>query len=234
MRRVRVLVPLLAVLLAGIVVSTRFGVGAGAQEATPPPEEEFALPEGLTFEPFGYGTIANLPADQILFQLFRLRLEPGTVFQAGEDDPSLALVYVESGELTATVAGPMTVLRAAGPGTPFPEATEEFAAGEAFTMGAGDSAIFPPEVDAEVRNEGDGPVALLVAETSPAEGAGQGTPAAEGTPAPSRATDRRAAAPDVALRGQPREPPLAGGPSHVQPSAFQERGHPAIVRRVRV
>ena len=168
----RFLAPIAAValVLVGLLAAGRLAPLALAQEGTPTAEEEFELPEGLTFEPLASGTTTNLPAARIDFELFRLRLEPGVAFQAGEDDPSLALVYVEAGALTAVVAGPMTVLRAAGPGTPFPEATEAVPAGEEFTLGEGDSALFPPGVDAEVRNDGSEPVMLLVAETSPAAG----------------------------------------------------------------
>lgn len=178
MRRSHLLVFLVMVMsLALIAVPVQ---RIGAQDATPAAEEAFELPEGLTFEPLAHGTTENLPAARIDFELFRLRFEPGVVFQAGEDDPSLALVYVEAGALTAVVAGPMTVLRAAESGTPFPE-TEEVPAGEAFTLQAGDSALFPPNVNAEVRNDEAEPVVLLVAETSPATSGGED---GAGTPAP--------------------------------------------------
>ncbi len=49
-------------------------------------------------------------------------------------------------------------------------------------MEEGDSALFPAGVGGEVRNEGDEPAAVLVADITPLEG-GVGTPAA-GTPAP--------------------------------------------------
>ena len=76
----------------------------------------------------------------------------------------------------------MTVLRAAGAGTPFPMETETFAAGEAFELAAGDSAVFPPGAAGEARNEGDEPVTVLVADVGPPQGQA-GTPPA-GTPTP--------------------------------------------------
>ena len=181
MRRVWILVSLLAVLLVGVVVGARFGPGATAQEETPPAEEEFELPEGVSFEALGYGTAEELPSAPANVSLFRFGLEPGAGFPL-EEEASVALVYVEAGVLTVAMEGPMTVVRAAAEGTPFPMETETFAAGEEFELAAGDSAIFPPGVAGEVRNEGDEPVAVLVADAGPAQGE-VGTPAA-GTPAP--------------------------------------------------
>ncbi len=76
MRRVWILVSLLAVLLVGIVVGARFGPGATAQDATPPAEEEFELPEGVSFEALGYGTAEELPAAPADVSLFRVGFEP--------------------------------------------------------------------------------------------------------------------------------------------------------------
>ena len=98
------------------------------------------------------------------------------------EEASAALAYVEEGVLTFAMEGPMTVLRAAGAGTPFPTETETFAAGEAFELAAGDSAAFPAGVAGEVRNEGDEPVTVLVADVGPPPGQA-GTPQA-GTPVP--------------------------------------------------
>ena len=177
MRRLSVLVPLLAVLLVGLALGARFGASALAQEGTPPPEDEFELPEGVSFAPLAYGTAAELPPAPAELFLFRIGLEPGASFPL-EPETSVALAYVEAGELTANLEIPMTVLRAAGPGTPFPEQTEAFAAGEEFTMGAGDSAIFPQEAAGELRNDGDEPVSLLVADVGPAADGDEGTPGA--------------------------------------------------------
>ena len=179
MRRVPVLVPLLAILLAGAVLGGRWSFGTAAQEGTPPPEEEFELPEGVTFEALGFGTAEELPPAPADLSLFRFGFEPGAGFEL---DPAstLALVYVEAGALTVAVDGPMTVLRAAAEGAPFPTETEAFAAGEEFTLEAGDSAIFPAGVAGEVRNEGDEPARVLVADIGPVEG--EATPAAAATP----------------------------------------------------
>ena len=130
MRRLSVLVALFAVLLVGLALGARLGAGALAQGGTPPAEEEeFDLPEGVTFEGLGFGTTAELPEVPADLSLFRFNLEPGAGFDL-DPEPSVALVYVEAGTLTATVEQAMTVLRAAGPGTPFPEAIDAVPAGE--------------------------------------------------------------------------------------------------------
>ena len=181
MRRFAVPIPVLAVALLGLLAAGRPGAGTVAQEATPAAEEEFELPEGVSFEALGYGTAEALPPAPAEFVLFRFGLEPGASFDLDPGDPSLALAYVEAGALTVRVDAPMTVLRAAGAGTPFPEETEEVAAGTEFTLEAGDSALFPPHVAGVVRNDGAEPVAVLVANVGPLEGDEEGTPAA-GTP----------------------------------------------------
>ena len=155
--------------------------GAIAQEGTPPPEEGFELPAGVSFDALGYGAVAALPAAPADLALFRFGFEPGAGFPL-EAEASLALVYVEAGVLTFAMEGPITVLRAAGAGTPFPMQTEAFAAGEAFELAAGDSAVFPAGVGGEVRNEGDERATILVADVSPSEG--EAGTAAAGTPTP--------------------------------------------------
>ena len=180
MRHAWVLVSLV-VALVGLAVGAGLPAGAIAQEGTPPPDEEFELPEGVSFDALGYGAAAALPAAPADLALFRFGFEPGAGFPL-DAEASLALVYVEAGVLTFAMEGTITVLRAAGAGTPFPMQTETFAAGEAFALAAGDSAVFPAGVGGEVRNEGDERATILVADVSPTEEEA-GTDAA-GTPTP--------------------------------------------------
>ena len=180
MRRTSVVVSLLAVVLLGLAVGLGLAGGAIAQEGTPPAEEEFELPEGVSFEALGFGTVEELPVPPAELGLFRFGLEPGVRFPL-DPGPEVTLAYVEAGVLTVTMEGPMTVLRAAGPGTPFPMQAETFAAGETFELAVGDSAIFPAGVAGEVRNEGNEAATVLTAEVLPAEGPA-GTPGAA-TPA---------------------------------------------------
>jgi mannose-6-phosphate isomerase-like protein (cupin superfamily) len=103
-----------------------------------------------------------------------ITVAPGSVFTGPADDPSVGLNLVESGELTLRLEAAVTVNRASGP--------EEVAAGTEFTLGPGESFIWPPNVAGELRNDGPEPVVQLLAFLAPAEEAAA-TPLV-GTPAP--------------------------------------------------
>ncbi len=184
--------PVLGLLVVAVLLGALALAGlrpAVAQDATPPPGEGEFAPEGVTFEPLGFGTAEELPAAPADLALFRVGLDPGATFPVEEDDPSAALVYVEAGAFTFRVEGPIRVTRAATlaafatPGAveegavPAPE---EIPAGTEFTLEAGDSAVFPPNVPGEARNDGAERAVALVAIVAPPEA---GTPEA-GTPAP--------------------------------------------------
>ena len=178
MLRFSLIASVLAVALLGALAVGRLTAPTGAQEGTPPVGEEGL--EGLTFEPLGFGVAEELPAAPAGLSLFRATLAPGTSIPIEADDPSVALVYVESGALTARVEAPMRVLRAAAvaafatPGAA-PE-PEEVPAGTEFTLEAGDPAVFPPNVGGEIRNDGGVPTVLLATLIEPEQ--------AEATPAP--------------------------------------------------
>ena len=178
------LAALLALLAGGSAAHT------AAQEGTPP-AEGFAL-EGVGFFPLGFGTAEELPAAPADLVLVRFTLEPGASIPADAGDPSVALVYVEAGALTAEAGTPVRVTRAAviaafatpGAEPEGPPMLEEVAAGTAFTLAAGDSVVLPPNVAAELRNDGQERVVGLAAIVAPPEMGGEaGTPAAA-TPAP--------------------------------------------------
>jgi hypothetical protein len=70
------------------------------------------------------------------------------------DDASVGLNLVESGELTLRLEAAVTVTRTTGP--------EEVAAGTEFTLGPGESFIWPPNVAGELRNDGPEPAVQLL------------------------------------------------------------------------
>jgi hypothetical protein len=76
----------------------------------------------------------------------------------------------------------MTVARLATEGTPSPTGTESVEANTPFTLNNGDSALFPPAIAGEVRNEGQDEASAWLVNVA-VQAAGAGTPAA-GTPAP--------------------------------------------------
>ena len=167
MPRIDKLRTLVVVMVLGVMAVVAQPV-AEAQEASP--AAGVFTEGGITFEPLAFATALALPSTGEL-SVSRLSLEPGSALPIEEGDPSYALGFVESGELTVVQNGPMTVTRAGALGEAvvaseedgsFAPATEEIAAGEEVTLGAGDAGLFPPNASGEIRNDGDEPTVVLV------------------------------------------------------------------------
>ena len=182
MRRFTLLLSFVAVALVGLFVAGR--LPTIAQEATPP-AEEFAPPEGVTFEGLAFGLAEALPPGPNGLALFRFRQEPGAGLDL-EADPSYFLVSIESGAITFRVDEPVRVTRAVT-GTPGaqslgPDApAEEVPAGTDITLEQGDAALFPPGAGGEARNDGQELAVGLVVSVGPAQAEGEATPGV-GTP----------------------------------------------------
>ena len=183
MRRVPLLVALVAVALLGLVIVAQPTPRALAQEGTPT-GEEFAPPEGVSFEPLGVapGVAVSSPSDLVLI---RFGLEPGAVLPSDPGDPSVALLVVEAGAITIEVDGPVTVTRSGAFGTAvataeaggaFGVATETVPAGEAVTLQMGDAAVIPANLSGELRNEGQESASGLAAIVAPPAEGTEGTP----------------------------------------------------------
>ena len=179
MHRFGVLDSLIVVVLLGTMAVVA-QPAAVAQEASP--AAGTFTEEGITFEPLAFASALALPSTGEL-TISRISFEPGAGFPIEEGDPSYALGFVESGELTIVQDGPLVVTRAGAlgeavaageEGGSFAPATEEIAAGQEVTLGAGDAALFPPNASGEVRNDGDEPAVVLVVFVGP--------PPIEGTP----------------------------------------------------
>ena len=179
MRRFGVLLSLIVIVLFGSLALHPPPVVI-AQEATPGAEE--FMPEGVSFEPLAGATELALPSTGELF-LARVTIEPGAGFPIDPGDPSYALVFIERGELTIRVDGPLTVTRAGAlsaamgeeeAGGTFAPEMETIPADQDVTIGVGDSVLFPPNQSGEVRNDGQEPVVAL--------GAIVGPPPVEATP----------------------------------------------------
>jgi hypothetical protein len=173
MRHFTISVSLALVVLCGLFVT--WGPGARAQEpfATPGPGE-FELVPGQIGRELAGGLVPEPPAGPVYFGLLRITVAPGSVFTGPADDPSVGLNLVESGELTLRLEAAVTVTRTTGP--------EEVAAGTEFTLGPGESFIWPPNVAGELRNDGSEPAVQFLAFLFPTEGEAA-TPLA-GTPVP--------------------------------------------------
>jgi hypothetical protein len=145
--------PLRAFVLLVVVLTLLGTLGsAAAQDATPPSDPAAGTPEPATFRALAAGSIEVLAPSTANVVLGRISLAPGASIPFDPSDPSAILVYMATGELTFRVDVPMTVARGGGPGTPTPP--EAVAADIAFTLGEGDSALFPGTMAGEVRNAG--------------------------------------------------------------------------------
>jgi quercetin dioxygenase-like cupin family protein len=167
--------------LLRVVVITMLGlVGsagaamATAQDSTPASEEE-STDEGVAYQFIGYGMAETLPSPAEL-SILRLTLDPGAQFGLDPADPAVALVVVESGAATFMVDAEITVLHAPAEGEMFSQDFEVMPANETFTMEAGASAVFPNNVGGELRNEGDEPLSILVADITPSDTDAGATP----------------------------------------------------------
>lgn len=133
--------------------------------ALPALAQEAELPEGVTVDVFASAVAGAIPEDADLLLLFRMTLAPGAAYPLAEDEGNLTLVEVERGALTASGDAEMRIARAGAE----PGMEETVAADQAFTLDAGDSALFAPDLMGEVRNDGTDEVGLLILEAVPAE-----------------------------------------------------------------
>jgi quercetin dioxygenase-like cupin family protein len=172
MRRLQVL----AIAFVSAVLILAAGSPVAGQVGTPQAEEEgFPLPTGVTAERLAAVPAQALPLAPAILELVRFTFAPGAVLQLPEESPSLALVYVESGTLTARIAEPVLITRVMP--MDIPSTPEAIAAGTEFIAGPGDSFVGPPHVAVEARNDGSEPLALLMAVLEPAAGMRAATPA---------------------------------------------------------
>jgi quercetin dioxygenase-like cupin family protein len=162
----------LALLVFATLAASHAATVVAGQEATPPAEADAMLPEGVTAEPLAFAATEAIPPPPAAMELVRFTFEPGAMIRLPEQSPSTALVYVESGVLTARVAAPITVTRSSVGGQ-----LEMFDAGTEFTTGTGDFFIGPAHVAVEAQNDGDEPLVLLMAVIEPAVTTGVATPA---------------------------------------------------------
>ena len=181
MRRVGVLVSVVAVMLLGMLALHAQPV-AIAQEASPA-ADGMEL-EGVTFEPLAITSGLTIPSPADMIAL-RFSMEPGAVLPIEASDPSSGMLIVESGTLTVRVDADWAVSRsgalnaaigtAVATGT-FTPSDERTASGEEVTMSAGDAAYIPGSVSGEIRNDGQEPAMGLVVLVGPSETMSGATP----------------------------------------------------------
>jgi quercetin dioxygenase-like cupin family protein len=127
---------------------------ARAQDATPDAEQGAATPETGSFRALASGSMELLAPGTANLGFGRITLAPGGIVPFDPSDPSAVLVYIASGAVTFQVETEMTVARGVTAGTPMPTEPEAVAANTEFTLLEGDSALFPPAISGEARNDG--------------------------------------------------------------------------------
>jgi len=127
MSRLTVPTSIFVVFLAGLLAIGNADVSL-AQEGTPP-ADEYAMPEGVTFDGLAFGTVALAPAGAVDLGLYRSRLEPCASVDLG-GDVAYYLISVESGTITFHVDAPASVTRAVA-GTPAAQRPDQTAPEEA-------------------------------------------------------------------------------------------------------
>jgi len=149
-----------------------------AQDATPGANGE---PPGVTFTPLAFGQAQQVMLPNAQFVLFRLTIDPGAEDVEPDTDPSIGLVYVESGTVTITTTAPVSVLRNAtltammgGESSATPPAEgaspfEQIEANTEFQLAPGDSVLVPGNVGGDLKNQGSDQVVLLIANVGPPE-----------------------------------------------------------------
>jgi hypothetical protein len=186
MRRIVLLLSLVVCVLGSIALQAP--TNAVAQEATPAAAPDEMQEEGVTFAPIGFAEGISLPSAADLIAL-HVTIDPGAVSTFIEDDPSTALLIVESGAFTIHAAVPLSISRAALVQQAFASTSgdefdvfEAIAADQEATLEAGDVVYIPGSIAGEIRNDGQEPAVGTVFLVLPGGSLSDGGPP-EATPA---------------------------------------------------
>jgi quercetin dioxygenase-like cupin family protein len=148
--------------LVAVLIMLAVAAGAGgtlypaarAQDATPATDEAAGTPEIGTFRALASGSMELLAPGTTNLGFGRVTLAPSASLAFGPNDSSAVLVYIATGAVTFKVDAEMTVARGGAAATPTPAQPETMAANSEFTLREGDSALFPPAIAGEARNDG--------------------------------------------------------------------------------
>jgi len=158
--------------IAGLIVA--LGIASIFAHTSAPVAAQDGTPVPGTLE-IAPGVVAEevlIPAGEPA--IFRFHIDPGASVSFPDTDPSLSLVVVEAGTLTASFDGPIGITRAGAADAP----AEAVAAGTEFTASIGDYFVAPASTALELGNDGTETVTLLVATLFPPVSGATGTPEA--------------------------------------------------------
>jgi hypothetical protein len=145
----------MVILISGLITVTCGMLGpvpTRGQESTPAAETTgVEVAPGVTFE--------LMQASEDPPSLYRLRFAPGATL-AFVDDPAISLVYVESGALSLQLDAAISDARPDG-------SSEDEEADTTSALSQGDYFVLPPLVAGEIRNEGQEPMAIVIAAITP-------------------------------------------------------------------
>lgn len=176
MRRFIVCLSLALVVMLSLVATSGWSTNAQEAFSTPGPTE-FELAPGQIGREVASGRFKEPPAGPLHMGLLRVTNDPGSVSRGGgPDDPTGALILVESGTVTVRLEAPSTIPRTVGP--------EEVPADTDFTLGPGEAFVWEPFVVGEIRNDGQEPAVTFAAFLAPADWAFEESTPTAGTPAP--------------------------------------------------
>ena len=176
MRQLIISLSLSVVVLLGLVATMGRSTNAQESFATPGPDE-FELAPGQIGRELASGRFEEPPAGPLHMGLLRVTSDPGSVSSGGgPDDPTGALILVESGAVTVRLEEPATITRATGP--------EKAPANTDFILGPGESFVWEPFVVGEIRNDGQEPAVTFAAFLAPADWEFEESTPMAGSPTP--------------------------------------------------
>ena len=115
MRRFIICLSLALIVLLGLVATMAQSTNAQEPFSTPGPDE-FELAPGQIGRELASGRFEEPPAGSLHMGLLRVTSDPGSVSSGGgPDDPTGALILVESGAVTVRLEEPATITRTTGP-----------------------------------------------------------------------------------------------------------------------
>jgi quercetin dioxygenase-like cupin family protein len=147
-------------MVVAVISAGAGGAPTAAQEGTPLAHDGVETPVLVT-------TLVELPTPPAIIGLARWTYKPGATLHVTLPGPELYIV--KSGQMTLTVDGTATIVRAPHPGTPVPD--EMTTPGRAVVLAPGDSILVSPQTAHDLANTSDDEAIVLNLVAFPASSA---------------------------------------------------------------